>query len=779
VRRARSPWICLLAAGCGASGLGVGPALLGPPEEPAPPGFAERVAPVLAAHCLDCHSAAEAEGGLVLEGAGPADVLAEPGLWRAVRERVALGEMPPADAASRPAPAEVAAVVSWLDAALGPPPAPPPVRAGDPGRVTLRRLTRGEYDRTVRDLLGVHLRPSADFPADEVGYGFDRIGDVQSVPPLLMEKYLAAAEAVADEAIQIAAPVARTVEAEDAIREGRGGTRGGFAWLVTVGAFSFDVEVPVAGDYLLRARVAGDQAGSDPVRLAFRVDGRDRARRDVEATVDAPGVYEARVRLAEGKRRIGVAFLNDYYRPQHEDPAERDRNMAVDWLSIAGPDPVPPPPESHRRLIPREPAGADDVRPAAREALATFLRRAWRRPVTEAEVERHVDLVALAVSEGDPFARGIQLAVTAALVSPHFLFKVELDPEPDDPGAVHPVSEVELATRLSYFLWSSCPDAELLDLAEAGRLRAELEAQTTRLLDDPRATALTEEFAGQWLQLRRLEEASPDPGTYPTFDEELRRAMRVETEMVFEAVMREDRSVLDLVGGRFTFVNERLARHYGIEGVRGPRYRRVALPPERAGVLTHASVLTVTSNPTRTSPVRRGKWILETLLDDPPPPPPGVDDLPERHPDGSDAPLTLRERLDLHRRAPACAVCHDRLDPLGFGLERFDGVGALRTEEAGRPIDAAGELPGGARFEGARGLSEYLLGREREVALALARKLLVFALGRGLRPADEAPLAALVDRLAPAYRFHDLVHGLVALDAFQRRRGEAPGGAPR
>ncbi|MCW8137879.1 MAG: DUF1592 domain-containing protein, partial [Planctomycetota bacterium] len=387
------------------------------------------------------------------------------------------------------------------------------------------------------------------------------------------------------------------------------------------------------------------------------------------------------------------------------------------------------------------------------------------------EVEAYA-LLARDVAADGTFEQGLRAGLQAALVSPHFLYKVEVDPDPASPSP-HPVTEHELAVRLAYYLWSGPPDERLRALADAGRLRAGLAGEVDRLLDDPRAARFVEQFVGQWLQLRRLADASPDPDRFP-WDEGLREAMRLESELLFEAVLREGRGALDLLDAPFTFVDERLARHYGLDGVAGPRLRRVAAPPGRGGLLGHAGVLTVTSNPTRTSPVKRGKWVLEVLLDDPPPPPlPGMDSLDEAH--DAARPLTLRERLERHRQDPACARCHLRMDPLGFGLERFDAVGAWREQDEGLPIDDTGALPGGLTFEGVDGLRGYLRGRSRDLARALAKKLMVYGLGRGPVAADEGALDALLDALGPDPGLADLVVGVTRLDAFQKRRA-AKGG---
>src|SRR5262249_43162770 len=399
----------------------------------------------------------------------------------------------------------------------------------------------------------------------------------------------------------------------------------------------------------------------------------------------------------------------------------------------------------------------------------------FRRAVTKEEVERFVGLIELAHKNGDDYEKGLQLALEAVLVSPNFLFRIELDKEPANPDAVHPVNEFELATRLSYFLWSTMPDDELLRLAEAGQLRSagNLDKQVKRMLKDPKARALVENFAGQWLQLRNLKTAAPDPGTYPAFDEALRAAMVKETELFFEAVMKEDRGILDFIDSDYSFVNERLAKHYGIAGVKGDEFRRVAFTGgARGGVLTQASILTLTSNPTRTSPVKRGKWILENVLGTPPPPPPP--NVPELK-DDKEVVLsgTLRQRMEQHRAKPDCAVCHDKLDPLGFGFENFDGIGGWRDKDGKFGIDPSGVLPDGKRFAGPTELRTILKGRAAEFRHCLSEKMLTYALGRGLEYFDKCAVDGITAMTAQGQdRFSALILAVVQSEPFQNRRGK-------
>jgi mono/diheme cytochrome c family protein len=645
----------LVACGCAwmAGGTTWGIAGDSPPgKDGAPPVAAARddlraaVLPFFTKYCASCHGPVQPKAGLNLE------VLRDEGTlrsrrrtWQRIREYVDGGMMPPEDSAQPPR-AEVDRLTASIKMALEQDDCGKPA---NPGRVTIRRLNRAEYNNTIRDLLGVDYRPADDFPSDDVGYGFDNVGDVLGLPPLLFERYLAAAETISGRAI-----------------------------------------------------VAGP------------------------------------------------------------------------------PSPGQEKPESHRRIIFREPTSPGDYPDAARAILERFATRAYRRPVTRPELERLLSLVELALADGDRFERGIQLAVKAVLVSPHFLFRVELDNRPRGlaagaPGqhGVETIGEFELASRLSYFLWSTMPDETLFRLAGDGKLRSPevLAGQVRRMLVDPRARALVENFAFQWLQIRNLKGSSPDRDRFPGFDELLRQAMFRETELFFAEVMREDRSILDLLDADFTYLNERLARHYGIPGVTGDEFRRVRLTnPERGGLLTHASILTVTSNPNRTSPVKRGRWVLEQLLGTPPPPPP-----PEVSPLKDDpavaTAVSVRRRMEQHRAQPSCAVCHNRLDPLGFGLENYDGLGAWRDKDGGLPVDASGTLPSGESFRGPAELKAILKARSREFARCLTEKMLTYALGRGLEESDRCTVDRIVKDLeANQYRFAALAQGIVSSEPFLKRR---------
>ncbi len=736
--------------------------------------FHEQVAPLLAKYCLGCHGVDKPKAGLNLSAfADDAAVVKAPKVWEKVLEAVEAGDMPP-EGKPRPSSEESAKITRWVERTLA---ANHCGGEGDPGRVTMRRLNRAEYNNTIRDLVGVNFQPAEDFPLDDVGYGFDNIGDVLTLPPILMERYLSAAERIAEQAIVLFEPGNGSLkrwEGRDLAEAGGIDATPTGRMLASEGEIGVKFDFPKAGEYLFRAKVYGEQAGPEPVKMAFKTDAKTIQKVDVHATRNAPQVYEAKIRTRGGSKRLAVAFLNDYYKSDDPDPARRDRNLVVESIEVQGPVESRPIPESHRRILFRAPKSDDDRVDCAREILERFASRAYRRPATADEVARLVGLSERAWSDGEPFARGIQLAVEAVLVSPHFLFRVEQDYRPGITSALH---DDEMASRLSYFLWSSLPDEELTKLARAGALQdpGTLETQARRLLKDPKAQALVENFASQWLQIRNLDRVSPDATLFPAFDAGLRKAMRRETDLFLEAVVREDRCILDFLDADFTFLDERLAKHYGIGGVKGDDFRRVTLPDgRRGGLLTQASILTITSNATRTSPVKRGKWILEQILGTPPPPPPpGVGELSEE----KDAVLTgsLRTRMEQHRAKSECATCHARMDPLGFGMENFDAIGAWRDQDGAFPVDASGTLPSGQTFNGPEELRKILKGRDKEFARSLTSKLLTFALGRGLEFPDRCEVEKIVAASArDGYKFSRLVVEIVRSDPFRKRRATVP-----
>jgi len=543
--------------------------------------------------------------------------------------------------------------------------------------------------------------------------------------------------------------------------------------LTTTGEMWFEFNFPHDGEYKFRTRAYADQAGDEDAKMAIRIDGKDMQRIDVKAVEKKPGIYDARFRVSAGRHKVALAFLNDYYNPGHKDPNRRDRNLYASWMEIYGPvDFKPAPPSaSHRTIVFVTPSRTLPAADAARKILLRLMSLGYRRPADKSEVERLMKVWQLVYTRERSFEKAVQVTLSAVLVSPHFLFKVE---QPAPAGQIRKINDYELASSLSYFLWSSMPDRELIDIAWTGGLHKSgvLERQVKRMLKNPRVFALVRNFAAQWLQLRLLDEMAPDAKKFPDFAPKLRAAMRRETELFVASIIAGDRNVLDLLQADYTFINSTLAKHYGMKARGGEEFQKVStINTPRGGLLTQASVLTVTSDATRTSPVKRGKWILDNLLNDPPPPP-----APDVPPLENQAELkgTVRQRMEQHRADPSCASCHQRMDPLGFALEHFDATGRYRSRDEGHTIDASGELPGGAKFNGAAELKRVLATRYGDRFIrCLTEKLLTYALGRGLEYYDKCA----VDQIMAEARqngntFSSLVLAIVRSVPFQQRKGE-------
>ena len=732
--------------------------------------FDTAVSPILADTCRACHNPQVASGGLDLSAfADPASIEKYRDGWERIVQKVSVGEMPPRGAA-RPPQERIDAFVAFVEGAFDRADRGMPF---DPGRVTARRLNRNEYSNTIGDLLGVSFRAEADFPSDDSGYGFDNIGDVLTVSPLLMEKYMAAAERIAAAAIGADPLPDKPLEAA---------YRGRDKTIVRLGPGTIEAthRVEWSAEYLVRIILPGERRpDSLPVKMKLWMDGKPLHSMQVE-TKPSELVYfwprtieEMRLYLPAGDHVFRAGFVDDDFVETlcEEDIFDRKKNKFLDSMIFTGPFPAEVDSPRRHAVMVCDPHSGE---PCVREILSRLARRAYRRPVSRNEVDALVDFVEQARGEGRSVEQGLQLAIQAMLVSPHFLFRIERDPNPVDPAGIHRVSDIELASRLSYFLWSSMPDDELLSLAEAGRLSdpAVLDAQVTRMLGDEKSAALAANFAGQWLETRNLGSVTPDPDKFPTWDAGLREAMKAETRLFFEAMLRENRPMSDFLDARFTFLNERLAKHYGISGIGGPEFRRVELETDqRGGVLSQAAVLTVTSYPTRTSPVLRGKYVLEAILGTPPPPPPAdVPALDEAKVGGTG---TLRRQLEQHRANPACAVCHDRMDTLGFGLENYDAIGRWRERDGDFPIDSGGTLPDGQSFSGPAEMRRILKQDVRGFARAVTEKMLIYALGRGLESYDRRALAEITGKLdATGYPFQSLVYEVVRSLPFQMRRGE-------
>jgi mono/diheme cytochrome c family protein len=729
--------------------------------------FKGRIRPLFEKYCVECHSGSDPEAGLDLKVMLDGGVPAHRKTWEKALGLVRLENMPPADSA-QPTKEERELLVSWMDDALFYVDCRKPA---DPGRVTVRRLNRAEYNNAVRDLLAIDFEPAKDFPLDDVGYGFDNIGDVLTVPPLLIEKYLDASEQVVERAIATpeSLEVTKTIRGTDFIHPKAPDAGDGARLLVTNGEFIVPVKVDFPGKYQASIRAYADQAGTDPALMELRQNGK--VVKEFQVRKKKDGTFTTEVELPAGESKLGIAFTNDFY----DEVKKQDRNLYVQSLSLKGP--IGAGDELRKRneqVIKVTPDAKTSLEVAARVNLQTIMKRAFRRPVTPDEVKKYVAFVTLATKKGQSFERGMRVAIQAILVSPDFLFRVENTRETDAYGRAL-LDDYSLASRMSFFLWSSVPDEELMRAAGANELRTErgLTKQVNRMLADKRSVALVTNFAAQWLALRKLrtEDVMPSKEQFPEFNEQLRDDMIRETELFVEEMIRSDRSVLTLIDGKYTFVNERLAKLYGLDGIKGDDFQRVELKdPNRSGVLTQPAILTLTSYPTRTSPVKRGQWVLETLLgDEPPPPPPVVPGLEETT--KSNPNLPMRKQLELHRADPGCKACHKLMDEIGFGLENFDAIGRWRTQDGPNPIEPTGALPTGEHFSGPGELVAIVRAREDEFRHCLTEKLLTYALGRGVEYYDRCAIDQITRRLKDnGSRFSALVLAIVQSDPFRMTR---------
>lgn len=726
-------------------------------------------------YCLGCHNDKVKTAGFSVQNLRTEAVAPNADAWEKVLRKVRTGEMPPPKL-PRPTPEAARSFTRWLADELDRGAAANP----NPGRPTIQRLNRAEYSNAIRDLLALELDHAAGLPADDSGYGFDNIGDVLTVSPLLMEKYMSTARRVSRLAIG-------TVKAKPAIERytatpARTADTGKLPLNARTG-MSLTHFFPVDAEYSILVRLRGTPPPNAPApKLDVRVDNQrvklyDAVINPAEEAQDTRN-FEIRLPIKAGMHSISAALLNEYVKLENPPVLRLTAGtqppppLSVDYVQIGGPfNPQGPgETESRKRIFVCRPEPGKAEEPCAEKILSTIARRAYRRPVTETDMAPLMRLFAEGRQDSGSFEGGIETALRAILVSPNFLFRASQSPKGSKPGSIYRISDLELATRLSFFLWSSIPDDELLSLAEQGKLRPALEQQVRRMLADPKAKALVDNFAGQWLHLRNVAGWTPDPDKFPQFDSALRYAFQRETELFFEHIIREDRSVLDFLSADYSFVNERLAKHYGIPGVRGSWFRKVALnEKERGGVVTHGSILTVTSYPTRTSPVIRGKWILENILGAPPPPPPP--NVPDLEDSAAISAKDLRQALEKHRANAACASCHAQLDPLGFALENYDAIGKFRSSEGGVEIDASGALPGGSTFSGPAGLKSVLMERSDQFVECFTEKLLTYALGRGLEYYDRPAIRQIRREAARNnYRFSAVTLAVINSVPFQMRR---------
>jgi Protein of unknown function (DUF1592)/Protein of unknown function (DUF1588)/Protein of unknown function (DUF1585)/Protein of unknown function (DUF1587)/Protein of unknown function (DUF1595) len=760
-------------------------------------------------YCVMCHNAKLKSGSVALDSLDTKGIGLDAATWERVLRKLTAGEMPPPKM-PRPDAATYSTTTSWLRGELDSNAAAHP----NPGHPTIHRLNRAEYSNAIRDLLALDIQPGSRLPVDDGGYGFDNIGDVLSLSPMLIERYMSTARLVSRLAV---GDVSFKTETNlYALPKGSGG-HGRVSDDMpfdSSGGMSIAYEFPVDAEYVIKIKTPPSmptpQSGPAP----------------------EPQFFELRLPVKAGARNIGVTYMAENAllesvvtmppRRGATPPVKPAQNAKLDLrldgarlklfdvvylgenpqlssVTISGPyNPTGPgDTPSRRKIFTCMPRNEKDEAPCARKILTNLARMAYRRPVTEADISplmafyevgaqetrkaQPARLVTASLRSGthqqgpDPcFDRGIERAIRAMLVSPDFLFRIERDPESAAPGTVYRISDIDLASRLSFFLWSSIPDEQLLTLATKSKLHepATLEAQVTRMLDDPRSKAFVNNFAGQWLYLRNLAQVRPDPDLFPSFNSSLSEGFRTETNLFVEAIMRENRPVTDLLSANFTYLNERLARHYGVPDVYGDQFRKVELKdPSRGGLLGQGSILTVTSYPNRTSVVQRGKWVLENLLGSPPPPPPP--NIPAIEATSKDGKLlTARQQMEQHRHNPICASCHARMDPIGFSLENYNGIGAWRSKDAGTDIDTSGKLSDGTEFQGPAGLKQLLLTKLREEFIeTFSEKLMTYALGRGLEYYDKPAIRSVSSEAEksngsiPAF-----IQAVVRSQQFQMRR---------
>jgi cytochrome c5 len=735
--------------------------------------FDAAVKPVLANTCAMCHNDRLASGGLNITAfLTPDSIAAYRQGWETILQKLRAGEMPP-KGIPRPPQAQLQALIAYVEGEFD--------KADrntkpDPGRVTARRLNRAEYSNTIRDLLAVDFRAERDFPTDDSGYGFDNIADVLTISPVLMDRYMDAAETIASRAMGADPLPKKPLEAQYH-------TKDKTIRRLDLSTIEATHRVEWDGDYTIRIGMPGERAAdAKPVTLGFWMDGKLLKTLPVE-TKPSKLVYfdpyseaEMRVYLPSGDHVFRAGFIDDEFvkNLSEKEAYSSKKNKYLNSIIFVGPYPADVEPASRKKILICDPKSGQAC---VEKIVSTLAAHAYRRPVTQGEVASLLKFVALARSRGQTTEQGIALAIQAMLVTPQFLFRMERDPNPTDAQEVHRISDVELASRLSYFLWSSMPDDELLGLAEAGKLHdpAVLDAQVKRMLADPRSAALPDNFAGQWLEIRNLDVVKPDPQKFPEWGPELRDAMKAETRMFFEYVLTEDRPLSDFIDARYTFLNKRLAKYYGIPGVTGSDFRRVDLSTDqRGGILSQASVLTVSSYPTRTSVVLRGKYLLNNILgSEIPPPPPDVPALDES---AVGTLMSLRQQMEKHRADPMCSTCHNKMDPLGFGLENYNAIGQWRTTDGKFPVDASGTLPNGKSFTTPGEMRALLMAELPEFSRCLTEKMLTYALGRGLHSYDRRAIEA-IDRnvAASGYRFQSLIFEIVHSVPFQMGRGDGSG----
>lgn len=734
------------------------------------------IRPLLKAYCFECHSASKTKGDIQLDTISTlTDAVEASADLEKVLEMIRTREMPPNDQPEKPRPTDHERLIleQWLDAALE---YVPPDAKADPGWFTIHRLNKSEYRNTMRDLLGIQtsdLDVAERLPQDDTGYGFDNNADVLTMSSLAFEQYLDSAERAIEFSLGPIVAIGDHPKTVSPLRIGGSGSTlpAGGIYLYSRGAAEGSFVFPATGDYIIRLSAWETKAGDEHALMSVRIDGQEVGKFAVSGTRSDPEDFTLMIRVNAGERKIEAFFTNDYYVPE-----KADRNMAVELITVAGPleEATTQRGRAWKDVIGFA-SGIDNEDARAASIIETFGRRAYRRPLDPQERESLAQLYQSQREQHLGFEQAVRVTLTAILTSPNFLYRSLNNPTSGDASAIYELNSYELASRLSYFLWSSSPDDTLLQLAETDSLASPelLREQVKRMIADPRADAFIENFAGQWLQLRTLDGLAMDKTRFPQYDDALRADMVKEASLYFGDVVRGGGSVLALVNSDYSFLNSRLATFYGIDGVDGDEFRRVELPASshRGGVLTMAGVLTVTSNTTRTSPVKRGLFVLDQFLGTPPPPPPA--DIPPLEQSTKANPnATLREQLATHVANPSCAVCHNRLDPIGLAFENFDAIGQWRDAENGVAIDASGTLPGGVHLSGYGDLKNEVLTRADQFVETLSAKVMTYAIGRGLEPFDRPAVRIISEQVKEnGNRFDALIEAVVLSDTFRMCRG--------
>jgi hypothetical protein len=761
--------------------------------------YSKDIVPLLSKYCYSCHGPKKQKAKLNLSLFKDVDsIQRKRKLWVTAHDLLKLNEMPPEEHKTQPTKAERQLLGQWIEYAINNIDCS---KIKDPGQITIHRINRAEYNNSIRDLIGIEFNGAENFPSDDVSHGFDNIADVLSMPPLLMEKYYTAAQQVLDKAI-VPQPIDQKFEAEklevrmlaksDTKTSGKSAGKPAGpapeATKIIKGAIRFAANGEVVtkanftadGRYQIKIKAWATRGSFAPARMGIKVEGRTLGGVTVTAPSSSPRIYKVLLPVRRGRRELAIGFLNAYENKRAEDPSKRYRMLAIDSIEITGPIVVRSAKgkEIHEKIFVAQPGSGLLKRDAARKVIQNFAGRAFRRPITKAQADRFLQLFDLADKNGESFESSVRLMLEATLISPSFLFRIEKDLGTKGSTAEFKVDQFDLASRLSYFIWSSLPDKELYDLAKQGRLQDPkvIEKQVKRMLADPKSKALAENFFSQWFQLRDLESARPNRDIFKAYTMQIRNAMTQEATLFFDEIIRKDRPILDLIDAKYTYLNEDLAKHYGLTGVKGKEMRRVTLRKRnRGGILGLGGVLTVTSDPTRTNVPRRGKYILEQILGTPPPdPPPVVPALDETQKRVKNQ--TLRKVLEIHRKNPACTSCHSRIDPLGFALENFDGIGRWRTLDNRRRIDASGELDGKS-FKDIASLKTILIKNPDGFTRNMTEKMLTYALGRGLEYYDVCTTRDVIKAVKKdKYRFSTMVIEIAKSYPFRysRSRVSAP-----